>query len=236
MRTTAENIRILYEDNHLLAVDKRSGDIVQGDRTGDVPLVEAVREYIRRRYDKPGNVFCGLAHRIDRPTSGVVLFAKTSKALSRLSQMFRLSQVRKTYHAIVPRRDDVPREGTLRHYLTHDGTRNIARAYDMPRAEAKEAVSHYRVLGRGERYMLMEVTIETGRHHQIRCQLAHIGLPIKGDLKYGSPRSNPGGGICLHARRVELEHPVRREPLALEAPYPAEEPLWETLAAAGERL
>lgn len=231
MRTTAENLRILYQDNHLLAVDKRSGDIVQGDRTGDEPLVELVREYIRRAYDKPGNVFCGLAHRIDRPTSGVVVFARTSKALSRLSQMFRTSQVHKTYHAIVPRRDDLPKEGTLRHYLTHDGSRNIARAYDAPRPDAKQAVSHYRVLACAERYMLLEVAIETGRHHQIRCQLAHIGLPIKGDLKYGAPRSNPGGGICLHARRVELLHPVRKEPLCIEAPYPDDDPLWRILSA-----
>lgn len=229
MRTDKDNLQILYEDNHLLAVNKRCGDLVQGDRTGDVPLVELVREYIRRKYDKPGNVFCGLPHRIDRPTSGVVLLAKTSKALSRLSEMFRQGSVQKTYHAIVPRRD-IPSQGTWRHYLVHDGVRNLSRAFDTPRRGAREAVTHYRVLSRGERYQLLELTIETGRHHQIRCQASHMGLPIKGDLKYGAPRSNPGGGICLHARRVVLRHPVRGEQWEVEAPYPDDEPLWALLA------
>jgi|GEM_PF-277762 len=224
MRTDKDNLQILYEDNHLLAVNKRCGDLVQGDRTGDEPLVELVREYIRRKYNKPGNVFCGLPHRIDRPTSGVVLLAKTSKALSRLSEMFRQGSVQKTYHAIVPRRD-IPSQGTWRHYLVHDGVRNLSRAFDTPRSGAKEAVTHYRVLSRGERYLLLELTIETGRHHQIRCQASHMGLPIKGDLKYGAPRSNPGGGICLHARRVVLRHPVRGEQWEVEAPYPDDEPL-----------
>ena len=198
MRTDKDNLQILYEDNHLLAVNKRCGDLVQGDRTGDIPLVELAREYIRRKYNKPGNVFCGLPHRIDRPTSGVVLLAKTSKALSRLSEMFRQGSVQKTYHAIVPRRD-IPSQGTWRHYLVHDGVRNLSRAFDTPRSGAREAVTHYRVLSRGERYLLLELTIETGRHHQIRCQASHMGLPIKGDLKYGAPRSNPGGGICMPA-------------------------------------
>lgn len=167
MRTDKDNLQILYEDNHLLAVNKRCGDLVQGDRTGDVPLVELAREYIRRKYNKPGNVFCGLPHRIDRPTSGVVLLAKTSKALSRLSEMFRQGSVQKTYHAIVLRRD-IPSQGTWRHYLVHDGVRNLSRAFDTPRSGAREAVTHYRVLSRGERYLLLELTIETGRHHQIR--------------------------------------------------------------------
>lgn len=230
MHTTKDNIQILYEDNHLLAVSKRPGDIVQGDKTGDVPLVETVREYIREKYRKPGNVFCGLPHRIDRPTSGVVLFAKTSKALSRLSEMFREGQVRKVYHAIVPLKD-IPNEGTLRHYLAHDGDKNLSRAYNTPgRENAKEAITHYRVLSRGERYMLLEVEIETGRHHQIRSQLAHIGLPVKGDLKYGAPRSNRNGGIGLHARRVEFIHPVKGEAVTVTAPYPEDEPLWQALA------
>lgn len=231
MRTTRDNIQIVYEDNHLLAVSKRCGDIVQGDQTGDEPLVEIVREYIREKYAKPGNVFCGLPHRLDRPTSGLVLFAKTSKALVRLSEMFRERRVRKVYHAIVPVRP-MPDRGTFRHYLLHDPAKNLSRAYDTPggHSQAKEAVTHYRVLGRGERYMLLELEIETGRHHQIRCQLAHMGLPVKGDLKYGAPRSNPGGGISLHARRAEFVHPVKGEELSLVAPYPGEESLWHILA------
>ena len=228
MRTTKDNIAVLYEDNHIIVVSKRPGDIVQGDKTGDMPLVDIVKEYLREKYSKPGNVFCGLTHRIDRPTSGAVIFAKTSKALSRMAELFRTGGVEKTYHAILPLKD-IPDAGTLENYLVRDGRTNRSRAYDTPREGAKRAVLHYTVLSRGKNYMLAQVDLETGRHHQIRCQFSSIGLPLRGDLKYGSPRSNQDGSISLHARRIRFEHPVSHILVDVAAPYPENEPLWETL-------
>lgn len=221
--------QILYEDNHLIIVNKQAGDIVQGDKTGDVPLSELIKEFIKERDHKPGNVFLGVVHRLDRPVSGVVLFAKTSKALSRMNALFaQHEQVRKTYWAIVGKRPPQD-EGTLVHWLTRDEKRNIARAYEREVPNSKRAVLDYKLIAQGERYWLLEVTLHTGRHHQIRCQLAKMGCPIKGDLKYGAPRSNPDGSISLHARRLSFEHPVTHEQITVEAPVPADK-LWQAIA------
>jgi len=215
---------VLYEDNHIIIVAKRAGDIVQGDRTGDRTLADDVKAYIKEKYAKPGDVFLGIPHRLDRPVSGVCLFARTSKALERLNRMFRDGLIRKTYHAILTQAPEPP-EATLTHYLTRDTVRNKAFAHLQPAEGAKQAVLDYRTLARGERYTLVEIQLHTGRHHQIRCQLAAIGCPIRGDLKYGAPRSNPGGGISLHARRIAFEHPVSHIPIDVTAPYP-EGDLW----------
>lgn len=221
--------QILYEDNHLIAVAKKVGDIVQGDKTGDVPLSDSVKAYLKEKYAKPGNVFLGVVHRLDRPVSGVVLFAKTSKSLPRLNKMFaEHAHVRKTYLAIVAARPPQA-EGTLVHWLTRNAQQNTARAYDREVPGSKRAELSYRLVAEGERYFLLEVELRTGRHHQIRCQLAKIGCPIRGDLKYGAPRSNPDGGISLHAWRLELEHPVSHLPLSIEAPLPGDR-LWQELA------
>lgn len=220
---------VLYEDNHLIAVSKRVGDIVQGDKTGDVPLSDLVKTYIKDKYQKPGNVYLGVVHRLDRPVSGVVLFAKTSKALPRLNKMFAEHQaVRKTYLAIVANKPP-QQEGTLTHWLTRNEKQNTARAYDREVPGSKKAVLDYRVVAQSERYFLLEIELYTGRHHQIRCQLAKMGCPIRGDLKYGAPRSNPDGGISLHAWRLSLEHPVSHVPLTIEAPVP-EERLWQEIS------
>ncbi len=211
--------RILYEDNHLIVVNKLPGDIVQGDKTGDEPLSEKVKRYLKHKYGKPGNVFLGTVHRLDRPTSGAVIYAKTSKALERLNAMLRRHQIRKTYHAVVegfPR----PAEGTLRHYLKKNPRTNKTTVFTRPTPGAKEAVLHYRTLKPGDRYALLEVDLETGRHHQIRAQLAKTGHPVRGDLKYGAKRSLPCGGIMLHARRLDFTHPVRKTPVTVTAPYP----------------
>ena len=222
---------VLYEDNHLIAVSKRVGDIVQGDKTGDVPLSDLVKTYIKEKYQKPGNVYLGVVHRLDRPVSGVVLFAKTSKALPRLNKMFAEHQaVRKTYLAIVANKPPQS-QGTLTHWLTRNEKQNTARAYDREVPGSKKAVLDYRVVAQSERYFLLEIELHTGRHHQIRCQLAKMGCPIRGDLKYGAPRSNPDGGISLHAWRLSLEHPVSHVPLTIEAPVP-EERLWQEIVAA----
>ena len=222
---------VLYEDNHLIAVSKRVGDIVQGDKTGDVPLSDLVKTYIKDKYQKPGNVYLGVVHRLDRPVSGVVLFAKTSKALPRLNKMFAEHQaVRKTYLAIVANKPP-QQEGTLTHWLTRNEKQNTARAYDREVPGSKKAVLDYRVVAQSERYFLLEIELHTGRHHQIRCQLAKMGCPIRGDLKYGALRSNPDGGISLHAWRLSLEHPVSHVPLTIEAPVP-EERLWQEIVAA----
>lgn len=219
---------VLYEDNHVIIVSKRVGEIVQGDKTGDTPLSEMVKSYIAERYHKPGNVFLGVVHRLDRPVSGVVLFARTSKALSRLSEMFRTRDVHKTYWAIVGQCPPAE-SGTLTHWLTRDERTNKARAYDREVPGSKKAILDYRVIGRSERYWLLEIDLHTGRHHQIRCQLARMGCPIKGDLKYGAPRSNPDGGISLHARRLQFEHPVSHEQIDITAPVPAER-LWHEIS------
>ena len=218
---------VLYEDNHLIAISKGVGDIVQGDKTGDVPLSDLVKAYLKEKYQKPGNVFLGVVHRLDRPVSGVVLFAKTSKALPRLNRMFaEHTGVRKTYLAIVGNRPQEP-QGTLTHWLTRNEKQNTARAYDREVPGSKKAVLDYRVVGQSERYFLLEIALHTGRHHQIRCQLAKMDCPVRGDLKYGAPRSNPDGGISLHAWRLQLEHPVSHVPLTIEAPVP-DDRLWNS--------
>jgi len=218
---------VLYEDNHVIIVAKRAGEIVQGDKTGDAPLSDAVKTYIKERYQKPGDVFLGVVHRLDRPVSGLVVFARTSKALTRLSEMFRTRQVQKTYWAIVGNQPPQP-EGTLTHWLTRNEQKNMARAYDREVPGSKQAILDYRVIGRSERYWLLEVHLHTGRHHQIRCQLAKMGCPIRGDLKYGAPRSNPDGSISLHARRIQFEHPVSHLPIDITAPLPTDR-LWQAL-------
>lgn len=209
-------MNVLYEDNHLIIVNKAPGEITQGDKTGDEPLVEAVKRYIKERYHKPGNVFLGVVHRLDRPTSGIVIMARTSKALSRMNQLFRNGGVRKTYHALLCAVPHAPR-ATLDHQLVRNERQN--KSY-VSATGGKRAVLDYTTLGRTERYTLVEVRLHTGRHHQIRCQFAHIGCPIRGDLKYGAPRSNRDGSISLHARNVEFEHPVTHQPVHITAPYP----------------
>jgi len=220
---------ILYEDNHLLAVNKHCGDLVQPDPSGESALEDQIKAFIKVRDRKPGEVFLGVVHRIDRPVSGVVLFAKTSKALVRLNEMIRTGEIRKLYWAVTEQRPD-PEAGELRHYILRDGRTNRSRAFDAPKPEAKEARLRYRTLAASTRYTLVEVELITGRHHQIRAQLAKIGCPIKGDLKYGARRSNPDGGISLHSRSMALLHPVRREPLTLTAPVPEGDNLWAFFA------
>lgn len=215
---------ILYEDNHLLIVNKRAGEIVQGDKTGDEPLVERMKQYIKDTCAKPGQVFLGVTHRLDRPVSGIVVFARTSKALSRMNALFAAGEVHKTYWAIVKNRP--PRTSdTLVHWLVRNEKQNKSYAYDHERDGAKRAVLDYRLIGQSDRYCLLEVILHTGRHHQIRCQLAHIGCPIRGDLKYGAPRSNPDGSISLLARSIQFIHPVSKKDIRIEAPLP-DDPLW----------
>ena len=218
-------MKVIYEDNHIIIVSKESGEIVQGDKTGDKPLSEIVKEYIKEKYQKPGAVFLGVVHRLDRPVSGLVMFARTSKALTRLNKMFAEGQVHKTYWAIVKNRPKSP-EGTLEHWLVRNEKQNKSYAYDKERPNAKKAILKYRVIGQTDNYTVLEVNLMTGRHHQIRCQLAAMGCPIKGDLKYGAPRSNPDGSISLMSRRVEFVHPVSKETIILEAPLP-NDPLWQ---------
>lgn len=220
-------MNVLYEDNHIIIVNKASGEIVQGDKTGDTPLVETVRAYIKEKYNKPGNVFCGLTHRLDRPVSGVVIFAKTSKALERINNMLQKHEIKKTYWAIVK---NTPKqaEGTLVNYLVRNEKQNKSYAYNTEKPNSKRAELNYKVIGKSDNYTLLEVNLITGRHHQIRCQLAAMGCPIKGDLKYGFSRSNPDGSISLHARSVEFTHPVSKECIHVEAPTPVDN-LWKAL-------
>ena len=240
---------VLYEDNHIIAVNKTCNEIVQGDKTGDTPLSEMVKEYLKVKYNKPGEVFLGVPHRLDRPTSGVVLFARTSKALTRLNEMFRekstdrctdrtqnTDRIIKTYWAIVQGVPKVP-EARLENWLIRNEAQNKSYITTPPKPspqgrgkDAKLAVLTYKTLVKGEHYTLLEINLETGRHHQIRCQLAAIGCPIKGDLKYGAKRSNPDGGICLHARKIEFIHPVKKEKICITAPVP-NDGLWQQLAA-----
>ena len=223
---------VLYEDNHLIAVNKASGEIVQGDKTGDTPLVELVKQYLKEKYQKPGNVFCGVTHRLDRPVSGVVVFAKTGKALERFNEMLRNHEVKKSYWAIVKDAPPAP-EATLTHYLVRNEKQNRSYAYDTERANAKKAVLSYRQLTETEsHYRLLEVDLQTGRHHQIRCQLAKIGCPIKGDLKYGFARSNKNGGISLHAREISFIHPVSKQEIRIVAPVPQDDALWSAVESA----
>ncbi len=221
-------MEVLYEDNHIIAVNKTCNEIVQGDKTGDTPLSEIVKAYIKEKYNKPGDVFLGVTHRLDRPTSGVVLFARTSKALTRLNEMFKShEQIRKTYWAIVQGCPKVP-EARLENWLTRNEQLNKSFIAKPGAKESKLAILSYKSLVRGEHYTLLEINLETGRHHQIRCQLAAIGCPVKGDLKYGAKRSNPDGGICLHARKIEFIHPVSKEYICITAPVP-DDALWRAL-------
>ncbi|MCI7576152.1 MAG: RNA pseudouridine synthase [Bacteroidales bacterium] len=221
---------VLYEDNHIIAVNKTCNEIVQGDRTGDMPLSDMVKAYLKEKYQKPGEVFLGVPHRLDRPTSGVVLFARTSKALTRLNEMFRSHErIQKTYWAITEHAP-VPLEGRLEHYLLRKELQNKSYVVQEGTQNAKLAKLTYRTLGHSDRYYLVEVHLETGRHHQIRCQLSAVGCPIKGDLKYGAKRSNPDGGISLHARSIAFQHPVSKEFIRIVAPVPNDR-LWQALSS-----
>ena len=223
-------MKVIYEDNHIIIVSKESGEIVQGDKTGDQPLSETVKQYLKTKYNKPGNVFVGVVHRLDRPVSGLVTFAKTSKALSRLNEMFRNGDVHKTYWALT--RNCPPAEsGRLVHWLRRNEQQNKSYASDREVPGSKKAVLDYKVIGRTDNYTLIEVKLLTGRHHQIRCQLAAMGCPIKGDLKYGARRSNPDGSISLLSRKVEFVHPVSKILIQVEAPLP-DERIWHEIAAA----
>ncbi len=219
-----DNLQVIYEDNHLIAVNKRVGDIVQGDKTGDLPLSEHVKAYIAKKYDKPGAVFLGVIHRLDRPTTGVVVFARTSKALTRMNKLFAGKETRKIYWALVGKAPE-KEQGTLVHWLKRNPRQNKSYAYDKEVADSKRAEMDYSIKKKLDRYTLLEIELKTGRHHQIRAQLAALGCPIKGDLKYGFERSNPDGGIHLHARSLGFEHPVKKEWLQLIAPTP-DDPLW----------
>lgn len=221
----------LYEDNHIIIVSKRSGEIVQGDKTGDLPLSETVKQYIKEKYQKPGNVFLGVVHRLDRPVWGLVVFAKTSKALTRLNKMFRDGEVHKTYWAITKEAPPAE-EGVLTDWLVRNERQNKSYAHSQETPNAKKAVLKYKVIAHSDHYYLLEVQLMTGRHHQIRCQLANMGCPIKGDLKYGAKRSNPDGSISLLARSVAFVHPVSKENIVVEAPFPPQDRLWEALASA----
>ena len=217
--STLNSMNVIYEDNHLIAVNKTCSEIVQGDKTGDIPLSEIVKQWLKEKYNKPGNVFVGVAHRLDRPVSGLILFAKTSKALSRLNEMFRVGEVKKTYWAIVKGFPKEP-EAELTHYLVRNEKQNKTFAYDTEKPNSKKAILSYKLIARSDNYSLLEIDLKTGRHHQIRCQLAKIGYPIKGDLKYGFPRSNPDGGISLHSKKMKFIHPVSKELIEVEAPFP----------------
>ena len=216
---------LIYEDNHIMVVAKRCGDLVQPDPSGESALENEIKAFLKVRDHKEGNVFLGVVHRIDRPVSGAVLFAKTSKALSRLNEMLREGEISKTYWAVVENMPQIE-EGELRHWILRDGKTNRSHVYNAPKNGAKEARLRYRMLCRSDRYTLLEVELLTGRHHQIRAQLSKIGCPIKGDLKYGAKRSNPDGGISLHSRAVEFLHPVRKEPMRIECSVPREDNLW----------
>lgn len=217
-------LEILYEDNHLIAVNKRCGEIVQFDQTGDIPLEQAIKDYLKEKYNKPGEVFLGVVHRVDRPVSGVVLFARTSKALVRLNRMFQDKAINKTYWAIVKEKPP-QNSGTLIHYIERNTRTNRSVCHAREQSGAKKAVLHYRLLAASDRYYLLEIGLETGRHHQIRCQLAAVACPVRGDLKYGYPRSNPGGGISLHARKIIFKHPVKDQEINIIAPTP-DDKLW----------
>ncbi|QNM84396.1 RluA family pseudouridine synthase [Polaribacter pectinis] len=219
MQSTKENLQVLFEDNHIIIVNKRAGDITQGDKTGDKPLNDVLKEYVKDKYNKPGNVFIGTVHRLDRPTSGIVIFARTSKALERLNKMLRDKTINKTYWAIVKNTPKKPTD-TLVNFLKKDTKKNKSFVYKKEIEGSKKATLHYKILKKLENYSLLEIDLETGRHHQIRTQLSHIGSPIKGDLKYGFNRSNKDGSISLHARKIEFIHPVSKENILIFAPTP----------------
>ena len=225
--STTTNLQILHEDNHLIVVNKRVGDIVQGDKTGDIPLSELVKEYIKHKYQKPGAVYLGVVHRLDRPTTGIVVFAKTSKALSRLNELFSSRQTQKTYWAVV--KNNPPQEqDSLQHFISRNEKNNTSKAHSKEVPNSKLAVLDYQIIQKLNAYYALEINLHTGRHHQIRAQLAAIGCPIKGDLKYGFDRSNPDGGIHLHARKLVFTHPVTKELLELIAPTPTDV-LWDAI-------
>lgn len=226
-RSTVENLQVLYEDNHIIAVNKRSSDIVQGDKTGDMPLSEVVKLWLKKKYNKPGNVYVGVAHRLDRPVSGILVFAKTSKALPRLNELFKSKDISKTYHAAVCAAPPNV-SGTLRHFLVKDGSKNRSRVANPNNKAAKESILDYRLIGESARYFFLEIKPQTGRHHQIRVQLAAMGCVIKGDLKYGAPRSNKDASIHLHASSLGFIHPVSKEKLRLTAPLP-DDPVWNAM-------
>ncbi|WP_411030947.1 RluA family pseudouridine synthase [Spongiimicrobium sp. 3-5] len=228
VRSHPNNLLVLYEDNHLIAINKRPGDIVQGDKTGDAPLSEVVKQYLKEKYQKPGNVYLGVAHRLDRPTSGVVVFAKTSKALPRLNKLFADKEAKKTYWAVVKNRPDNTND-TLVHWLKRNQKQNKSYAYKKEIPDSKRAVLEYSVIKTLENYFLLEIDLKTGRHHQIRAQLATMGCAIKGDLKYGFDRSNKDGSIHLHARSLAFIHPVKKEPVQLTAPPPSEDAIWKAV-------
>lgn len=225
--STKENLQVLYEDNHLIVINKRAGDLVQGDKTGDAPLSEIVKAYLKEKHQKPGNVYLGVVHRLDRPTSGVLVFAKTSKALPRLNKLFVEKNAEKTYWAII--KNDPPKtEDRLIHFMKRNPKQNKSYAHIKEVPDSKKAILSYKTLQRLDRYTVLEIRLETGRHHQIRSQLSAIGCPIKGDLKYGFPRSNPDGSIHLHARKLQLIHPVKKEAMTFIAPPPSDV-LWKCL-------
>ena len=223
--STKHNLNVLYEDNHIIIVNKRAGDIVQGDKTGDQPLSEVVKEYIKEKYNKPGNVYLGVVHRLDRPTTGIVMFAKTSKALPRLNKLFLQKDAKKTYWALV--KNEPPKaQDTLTHWLKKNPKNNKSYAHINEVKDSKKAVLHYNFLKKLKTYFLIEIELETGRHHQIRSQLSSIGCPIKGDLKYGFDRSNEDASISLHARQLQFIHPVSNETINVIAPLP-KDPVWD---------
>ena len=224
-------MNVIYEDNHIIVVNKESGEIVQGDKTGDTPLSDCVKDYLKRKYQKPGNVFLGVVHRLDRPVSGLVVFAKTSKALSRLNEMFRKGEVHKTYWAIVKNAPKEP-SGRLTHWICRNEKQNKSYAYNSEVSGSKKAVLDYRLLASGDNYHILEIRLLTGRHHQIRCQLSAMGSPIRGDLKYGAQRSKPDGSISLLSRHVEFVHPVSKELVSLDAPLPKDN-LWQKILNIG---
>lgn len=217
--------QIVFEDNHLLIINKKAGQLVQGDKTGDASLLDVIKNFIKKRDQKPGNVFLGLVHRIDRPTSGLVIYAKTSKSLTRLTQMVKNREIRKTYWAVVAK-EMIPQSQRLVHYLQKNEKTNKSTVFIKPTENAKEAILNYQILKSLDNFQLLEIDLETGRHHQIRAQLSKIGVPIKGDLKYGAARSNADGGIHLHARRLEFIHPVTKESLVVVAPLPQNDAVW----------
>lgn len=221
------NLQVLYEDNHIIAVNKRVGDIVQGDKTGDKPLSDVVKEYIKDKYNKPGEVFLGVVHRLDRPTTGIVIFARTSKALTRLNELFKNRETQKTYWAVVKKKPE-SNTGVLEHFLKRNEKTNTSKAHTKEVPESKKASLDYTVIKELNNYFALEINLHTGRHHQIRAQLSAIGSPIKGDLKYGFDRSNPDGGIHLHARKLIFVHPVSKENIEIIAPVP-EDVVWKAV-------
>ncbi len=223
-RSNSSNLQVLYEDNHIIIINKRAGDIVQGDKTGDKPLSDVVKEYIKDKYNKPGNVYLGTVHRLDRPTSGIVIFAKTSKALPRLNKLFLSKDIKKTYWAVV-KQSPKKSQDTLTHWLKKNPKNNKSYAHQKEIKDSKKAILHYKTIKKLDNYLLLEVHLETGRHHQIRTQLSTIGCPIKGDLKYGFDRSNKDASIHLHARHIAFIHPVKKEQISISAP-PPNDPIW----------